>query len=67
MTAQVEKKHGAILEAQEVEIQAIKDCLTKLEEHVKAREEILVAEAKGQRQPWALRLRPNMSQISLAA
>jgi hypothetical protein len=44
---QVEKKHGAILEAQAVEIQAIKDRLTKLEEHVKAREEILVAEAKG--------------------
>jgi hypothetical protein len=44
---QLEKKHGAILEAQAAAIQAIKDRLTKLEEHVKAREEILVAEAKG--------------------
>jgi hypothetical protein len=44
---QLEKKHGAILEAQAAEIQGIKDRLTKLEEHVKAREEILVAEAKG--------------------
>jgi hypothetical protein len=44
---QLEKKHGAILEAQAAEIQAIKDRLTKLEEHVRAREEILVAEAKG--------------------
>ena len=44
---QLEKKHGAILEAQATEIQAIKDRLTRLEEHVKAREDILVAEAKG--------------------
>jgi hypothetical protein len=44
---QLEAKHGAILEAQAAELQTIKDRLTKLEEHVKAREEILVAEAKG--------------------
>jgi hypothetical protein len=44
---QLEKKHGAILEAQAGEIQMIKHRLTKLEEHVKAREDILVAEAKG--------------------
>ena len=44
---QLEKKHGAILEAQASEIQYIKDRLLKLEEHVHAREDILVAEAKG--------------------
>jgi hypothetical protein len=44
---QLEKKHGAILEAQAVEIQTIKDRLTKLEAHVTAREEILVAKAEG--------------------
>jgi len=44
---QLENKHRAILEAQAAEIQALKDRLTKLEEYVKAREEILVAEAKG--------------------
>jgi len=44
---QLEKKHGAILEAQAAEIQGIKDRLSKLEAHVQAREEILVAEAKG--------------------
>jgi hypothetical protein len=42
-----QEKHGAILEAQAAEIQCLKDRLTKLEEHVGAREEILVAEAKG--------------------
>ena len=35
------------LEAQAAEIQAHKNRLTELEEHVRAREEILVAEAKG--------------------
>lgn len=44
---QLERKHGAILEAQALEIQAIKDRLTTLEQHVRAREDILVAEAKG--------------------
>jgi hypothetical protein len=44
---QLEKKHGAILAAQTYEIQGIKDRLTKLEEFVHAREDILVAEAKG--------------------
>ncbi len=44
---QLEKKHGASLEPQAAEIQGLKDRLTKLEEYVKAREEILVAEAKG--------------------
>ena len=44
---QLEKKHGAILEAQAEAIQAIKDRLTMLEQHVRAREDILVAEAKG--------------------
>ena len=44
---QLEKKHGAILEAQAAEIQILKDRLTALEHHVKAREDIMVAEAKG--------------------
>jgi hypothetical protein len=44
---QLEKKHGAILEAQAADIQSLKDRLTALEQHVKAREDILVAEAKG--------------------
>jgi hypothetical protein len=44
---QLEKKYSGILDGQDKEIQAIKDRLTKLEEHVKAREDILVAEAKG--------------------
>ncbi len=44
---QLEKKHGAILEAQAVRIQAIQDRLMRLEEQVKAREDVLVAEAKG--------------------
>lgn len=43
---QLERKHGAILEAQAGEIQALKDRLTSLEQHVRAREEILVAESK---------------------
>lgn len=40
---QLEKKHTALLEAQAKEIQDLKDRVTKLE----AREEILIAEAKG--------------------
>ncbi len=39
----VEAKHIALIEAQAKEIQALKDRITKLE----AREEILIAEAKG--------------------
>lgn len=44
---QLEKKHGAILEAQAAELQALRDRLTTLEQHVRAREDIVVAEAKG--------------------
>ena len=44
---QLEKKHGAILEAQASELQMLKDRLTALEHHVTAREDIMVAEAKG--------------------
>ena len=43
---QLEKKHGAILEAQSGEIQTLRDRLTTLEQRVMAREEILIAEAK---------------------
>jgi hypothetical protein len=43
----LEDKHSKLIAAQAVEIQALKDRLTKLEAHVQAREEILVAEAKG--------------------
>jgi VIT1/CCC1 family predicted Fe2+/Mn2+ transporter len=43
----LEKKHGDLIEKQKQEIQELKDRLTKLEAHVQAREEILVAEAKG--------------------
>ena len=39
----LEAKHTALIEAQAKEIQALKDRVTKLE----AREEILIAEAKG--------------------
>jgi hypothetical protein len=35
------------LEARAAEIQALKDRPVKLEEHVKAREDIVIAEAKG--------------------
>ena len=38
---QLEKKHAAILEAQAAELQALKDQLTRLEAHVRAREAIL--------------------------
>jgi hypothetical protein len=44
---QLEKKHGTILEAQATEIQMLKERLIALEQHIKAREDILVAEAKG--------------------
>jgi predicted nuclease with TOPRIM domain len=43
----LEKNHRALTEKQAEEIQEIKDRLTRLEAHVQAREEILVAEAKG--------------------
>lgn len=44
---QLEKKHGAILEAQAAELQALGQRMTTLEQYVRAREDILVAEAKG--------------------
>lgn len=44
---QLENEHGAILEAQAGEIQAIKDGLTALELYIRSREDVLVAEAKG--------------------
>ena len=44
---QLERKHGTILEAQAAEIQALKDRLMALEQHVKGREDIVIAEAKG--------------------
>jgi hypothetical protein len=40
---ELEKKHGALIEALSKEIQALKDRVTRLE----AREEVLIAEAKG--------------------
>jgi VIT1/CCC1 family predicted Fe2+/Mn2+ transporter len=43
----IEQSHRAIMEKQAEQIQDLKDRLTKLEAHVQAREEILVAEAKG--------------------
>jgi hypothetical protein len=43
----IEQSHRAIMEKQAEQIQGLKDRLTKLEAHVQAREEILVAEAKG--------------------
>jgi hypothetical protein len=44
---QLENKHGALIETQANQIQALQDRLTKLEARIEAREEILVAEAKG--------------------
>jgi len=44
---QLEEKLVAALEAQAADIQGLKDRLTRLEEHVRAREDVLVAEAKG--------------------
>jgi hypothetical protein len=44
---QLEEKLVAALEAQASDIQGLKDRLTKLEEYVRAREDVLVAEAKG--------------------
>lgn len=43
----LENKHGALLEKQASLIQALQDRLTTLEARIEAREEILVAEAKG--------------------
>lgn len=43
----LEQKHGALIEKQAAEIQELKDRLTKLEAHVQAREEIMVAKAEG--------------------
>jgi hypothetical protein len=43
----MEADHRKLIEAQADEIQELKDRLTKLEAHVQAREEIMVAEAKG--------------------
>jgi hypothetical protein len=43
----LEKNHRTLIERQAEEIQDLKDRLTKLEAHVRAREDILVAEAKG--------------------
>ena len=43
----IEQSHRAIMEKQAEQIQGLKDRLTKLEAHVQARDEILVAEAKG--------------------
>jgi VIT1/CCC1 family predicted Fe2+/Mn2+ transporter len=43
----MEESHRKLIDKQADELQALKDRLTKLEAHVQAREEILVAEAKG--------------------
>ena len=43
----LEKSHRELIDKQGQDIQALKDRLTRLEESVKAREEILIAEAKG--------------------
>jgi hypothetical protein len=43
----LEKNHRELIDRQSREIQELKDRLTRLEESVKAREEILIAEAKG--------------------
>jgi hypothetical protein len=43
----LEKSHRALIDKQADEIQELRDRLTKLEANVQAREEILVAEAKG--------------------
>jgi hypothetical protein len=43
---EVDRKHGALIEAQAAEISALKDRLTRLEEQIRAREEILIVEAK---------------------
>ena len=44
---ELEKKHGGLIEAQALQIQALRDEVTQLKAHVHAREDILVAEAKG--------------------
>jgi hypothetical protein len=43
---ELEKKHNQILEAQASEIQNLKDRMTRLEEHLKAREEVLIVKAE---------------------
>ena len=43
----LEKKHGALIEGNADDIQALADRITRLEAHVEAREAIMVAEAKG--------------------
>jgi hypothetical protein len=43
----IEETHGKLIKKQADEIQELRDRLTKLEAHVQAREEIMVAEAKG--------------------
>jgi hypothetical protein len=43
---ELENKHGALIEAQAVQIQALQDVLNKLEARIDTREETLVAEAK---------------------
>ncbi|HEY1410590.1 MAG TPA: hypothetical protein VGF36_00535, partial [Rhodopila sp.] len=43
----IEESHREIMTRQAEEIQGLKDRLTRLEAHVQAREEIMVAEAKG--------------------
>lgn len=44
---ELEAKHGRLIEAQAAQIQALRDELAQLRAHVQAREDILVAEAKG--------------------
>ena len=44
---ELEAKHGRLIEAQAERIQALQDQLNRLQARVEAREDILVAEAKG--------------------
>jgi hypothetical protein len=43
----IEESHGKLIKKQADEMQDLRDRLTRLEAHVQAREEIMVAEAKG--------------------
>ncbi len=43
----LERNHRELIDQQGLEIQQLKDRLTRLEENVRAREEILIAEARG--------------------
>lgn len=61
---QIEKKHGAVLEALAAKIQAIKDRLTKLEERVR---KSWLQRPRALPRRWVLRSRPNMCRTSLAA